>query len=41
MPRCIENTLEGQHAAAAKGNHGGRPKVIDDDMLTFAQALKG
>ncbi|GAA3942292.1 hypothetical protein GCM10023085_25080 [Actinomadura viridis] len=32
--------LEGQQAAAAKGNHGGRPKVIDDDMLTFAQALR-
>ncbi len=31
-----EKTLEGQQAAAAKGNHGGRPKVIDDDMLTFA-----
>ena len=27
-------------AAAAHGNHGGRPKVIDDDMLTFALALK-
>jgi Resolvase, N terminal domain len=24
-----EKTLEGQQAAAAKGNHGGRPKVID------------
>jgi Resolvase, N terminal domain len=35
-----EKTLEGQQAAAAKGNHGGRPKVIDDDMLTFARALK-
>ncbi|MFI7708796.1 recombinase family protein [Nonomuraea sp. NPDC049480] len=35
-----EKTLEGQHAAAAKGNHGGRPKVIDDDALTFALALK-
>nr|WP_157570183.1 recombinase family protein [Microtetraspora malaysiensis] len=35
-----EKTLEGQQAAAAKGNHGGRPKVIDEDMLTFAQALK-
>lgn len=35
-----EKTLEGQRAAAAKGNHGGRPKVIDDDMLLFAQALK-
>lgn len=35
-----EKTLEGQHSAAAKGNHGGRPKVIDDDALTFALALK-
>ena len=35
-----EKTLEGQAAAAAKGNHGGRPKVIDDDSLTFALALK-
>ncbi|KPC61835.1 recombinase family protein [Streptomyces chattanoogensis] len=35
-----EKTLEGQQAAAAKGNHGGRPKVIDDDMLTFAVALE-
>jgi DNA invertase Pin-like site-specific DNA recombinase len=35
-----EKTLEGQRAAAAKGNHGGRPKVVDDDMLTFALALR-
>jgi hypothetical protein len=35
-----EKTLEGQLIAASKGNHGGRPKVIDDDMLTFAVALK-
>jgi DNA invertase Pin-like site-specific DNA recombinase len=35
-----EKTLEGQVIAAAKGNHGGRPKVIDDDMLTFTVALK-
>ena len=27
-------------SAASKGNHGGRSKVIDDDMLTFAVALK-
>ena len=33
-------TLEGQVTAAAKGNHGGRPKVVDDDSLTFAIALK-
>lgn len=35
-----EKTLEGQVTAAAKGNHGGRPKVIDDDSLLFARALK-
>jgi hypothetical protein len=35
-----EKTLEGQVTAANKGNHGGRPKVIDDDSLTFAIALK-
>lgn len=35
-----EKTLEGQQAAAAKGNHGGRPKVIDEDMLVFARALR-
>ncbi|MFI8345251.1 hypothetical protein ACIF8W_35060 [Streptomyces sp. NPDC085639] len=34
-----EKTLEGQVIAASKGNHGGRPKAIDDDMLTFAVAL--
>ncbi|MEU5200383.1 hypothetical protein AB0G86_41145 [Streptomyces scabiei] len=38
---CIrQKTLEGQAIAAAKGNHDGRPKVIDDDMITFALALK-
>jgi hypothetical protein len=35
----LEKTLEGQKAAA-HGNHGGRPKVIDDAMLTFAIALE-
>ncbi|MFG2862327.1 hypothetical protein [Streptomyces sioyaensis] len=35
-----EKPLEGQVTAAAKGNHGGRPKVIDEDMLLFARALK-
>ncbi|MDX2733449.1 hypothetical protein [Streptomyces sp. PA03-2a] len=35
-----KKTLEGQVVAASKGNHGGRPKVMDDDMLTFAVALK-
>lgn len=35
-----EKTLECQVIAASKGNHGGRPKVIDDDMFTFAVALE-
>ncbi|WP_349307939.1 MULTISPECIES: hypothetical protein [unclassified Streptomyces] len=35
-----EKTLEGQQIAAAKGHHGGRPKVIDEDMVTFALALR-
>ncbi|MCM1973026.1 hypothetical protein [Streptomyces sp. G1] len=35
-----EKTLEGQQVGAAKGNQGGRPKVIDDDSLTFALALQ-
>jgi DNA invertase Pin-like site-specific DNA recombinase len=28
-----EATLEGLDAAARKGNHGGRPAVITDDMI--------
>ena len=32
-----EKTLEGQLAAAARGNHGGRPKVIDPDMAIIAR----
>ncbi|MGV9838048.1 recombinase family protein [Nocardia niigatensis] len=35
-----EKTLEGQQAAAARGNHGGRPKVIDADSALFARALR-
>lgn len=35
-----EKTIEGQAAARARGNHGGRPTVIDPDMLTFARALR-
>lgn len=35
-----EKTIEGQQAARARGNHGGRPTVIDPDMLTFARALR-
>jgi hypothetical protein len=49
QPGCMLDSVDwlrhavaaaGQQAAAAKGNHGGRPEVIDDDMLLFARALK-
>lgn len=33
-----EKTLEGLDAAARKGNHGGRPTVVDDDKLAVARA---
>jgi hypothetical protein len=33
-----EKALEGQAAAAAKGHHGGRPKVIDDDRSPSPRA---
>lgn len=35
-----EKTLEGQASARERGRHGGRPKVFDEDMLTFALALR-
>jgi DNA invertase Pin-like site-specific DNA recombinase len=35
-----EKTIEGQATAAEAGRYGGRPKAIDDDMLTFAVALR-
>ncbi len=35
-----DKTLEGQQAAAARGNHGGRPKVIDENDVLFARALR-
>lgn len=35
-----EKTLEGQASARERGRHGGRPKVFDDDMLTYALALR-
>jgi DNA invertase Pin-like site-specific DNA recombinase len=35
-----DKTLEGQRIAAARGNHSGRPKVFDDDMLARARALR-
>jgi DNA invertase Pin-like site-specific DNA recombinase len=36
-----EKTLEGQQAAAASGNHGRRPEVIDEDDVLFARARPG
>ncbi|MGW4032162.1 helix-turn-helix domain-containing protein [Streptomyces sp. NPDC004838] len=33
-----EKTLEGLDTAARKGNHGGRPSVVDDDKLALARA---
>jgi DNA invertase Pin-like site-specific DNA recombinase len=35
-----EKTLEGQQLAAAKGHHGGRPRVLDDDQVAFARSLR-
>ncbi|MEG8179754.1 recombinase family protein [Nocardia terpenica] len=35
-----EKTLEGQQAAAARGNHGGRPKVISEDDVLLARVLR-
>lgn len=35
-----EKTLEGQRAAASRGNHGRRPKVLDGDGIIFARALR-
>jgi DNA invertase Pin-like site-specific DNA recombinase len=35
-----EKTLEGQATAADAGRFAGRPRAIDEDMLTFAVALR-
>ncbi|WP_263974423.1 recombinase family protein [Streptomyces triticiradicis] len=35
-----EETLKGQVAAAAKGNHGGRPKVIDGGSFLLTREPK-
>ncbi|MFD0211569.1 hypothetical protein ACFVH9_21235, partial [Streptomyces hirsutus] len=40
QPHPGEDTFEGRVTAAAKGNHGGRPKAIDDDSLLPAHTLK-
>ncbi|MEU4359144.1 hypothetical protein [Streptomyces virginiae] len=40
-PNIRESTLEGLDAAAHKGNHGGRPPVITDDMLHTVLRRRG
>ncbi|MGV9567957.1 hypothetical protein [Streptomyces sp. NPDC003480] len=35
-----EKSLEGQASARERGRHGGRPKVVDDDMATYARGLR-
>ncbi|MET8537978.1 recombinase family protein [Streptomyces sp. NPDC005065] len=35
-----EKSLEGQASARERGRHGGRPKVVDDDMATYARSLR-
>jgi hypothetical protein len=39
-PAAAICTASHSFVAAAKGRHGGRRKVIDDDMLLFAGALQ-
>ncbi|GLW19899.1 hypothetical protein Stsp01_66420 [Streptomyces sp. NBRC 13847] len=33
-----EKSLEGQASAREGGRHGGRPKVVDDNMADYARA---
>lgn len=35
-----EAPLEGRASARERGRHGGRPKVVDDDMAAFARILR-
>jgi DNA invertase Pin-like site-specific DNA recombinase len=35
-----EKSLEGQVSARERGRHGGRPKVVDDDMAAYARSLR-
>jgi DNA invertase Pin-like site-specific DNA recombinase len=35
-----EKSLEGQASARERGRHGGRPKVVDDDMGQYARSLR-
>ncbi|GAA4232457.1 DNA invertase Pin-like site-specific DNA recombinase [Streptosporangium album] len=36
----VIGTNEGLAAARARGRHGGRPKVFDDDMIAYARTLR-
>ncbi|MFF9128349.1 hypothetical protein ACF09J_34750 [Streptomyces sp. NPDC014889] len=36
-----EKVLEDQASARERGRHGGRPKVVDDDMADYARSLRG
>ncbi|MFV2118295.1 hypothetical protein ACE14D_07550 [Streptomyces sp. Act-28] len=35
-----EKSLEGQAYARERGRHGGRPRVVDDDMAAHARSLR-
>ncbi|WP_445407669.1 recombinase family protein [Streptomyces maremycinicus] len=35
-----EKSLEGQASARERGRHGGRPKVVDNDMAAYARSLR-
>ncbi|NRQ39573.1 recombinase family protein [Nonomuraea sp. NN258] len=35
-----EKFLEGQASARERGRHGGRPKVLDEDMIVYARSLR-
>jgi DNA invertase Pin-like site-specific DNA recombinase len=35
-----EKSLEGQASGREHGRHGGRPKVVDDDMADYARSLR-
>ncbi|MEU9737018.1 recombinase family protein [Streptomyces sp. NPDC048002] len=35
-----EKSLEGQASDRERGRHGGRPKVVDDDMAAYARSLR-
>ncbi|MGA4539315.1 hypothetical protein ACPA54_04915 [Uniformispora flossi] len=35
-----EKSLEGQASARDRSRHGGRPKVVDNDMAAYARSLR-